>query len=57
MDECIRLGAYHKNTVKRLLGERDLQIPLPAVDGLPLCGAAVEIGRSLSAYRVEVGHA
>lgn len=57
LDECIRLGAYHKNTVKRLLGERDFQIPLSALDGLPMCGAAMEIARSLSAYRVEVGHA
>ncbi len=57
LDECIRLGAYHKNTVKRLLGERDLQIPLSAFDGLPMFRAALDITRSLSAYRVEVGHA
>ncbi len=57
LDECIRLGAYHKNTVKRLLGEHDFQIPLSALEGLPVCRAGLEITRSLSAYRVEVGHA
>jgi hypothetical protein len=57
LDECIRLGAYHKNTVKRLLGERDFQIPLPAVEGLPICGSSAELARPLSVYRVEVGHA
>jgi len=57
LDECIRLGAYHKNTVKRLLGEREFQIPLSALEGLPMCRAALDITRSLSAYRVEVGHA
>jgi hypothetical protein len=57
LDECIRLGAYHKNKVKRLLGERDFQIPLSALEGLPVCRAGLEIVRSLSAYRVEVGHA
>jgi transposase len=57
LDECIRLGAYHKNTVKRLLGERDFQVPLSTLDGLPMHRAALDITRSLSAYRVEVGHA
>ena len=57
LDECIKLGAYHKNTVKRLLGERDFQIPLSALEGLPVCRAGLEITRSLSAYRVEVDHA
>jgi transposase len=57
LDECIRLGAYHKNTVKRLLGERDFQIPLSALEGLPMCRAALDITRSLSAYHVEVSHA
>ncbi|MBU3931022.1 MAG: IS21 family transposase [Proteobacteria bacterium] len=57
LDECIRLGAYHKNTVKRLLGERDFQIPLSVLDGLPMHRAALDITRSLSAYRVEVAHA
>ena len=57
LEECIRLGAYHKNTVKRLLGERDFQIPLSALEGLPMCRAALDITRSLSAYHVEVSHA
>ena len=57
LDECIRLGAYHKNTVKRLLGERDFKIPITVLDGLPIRKAALDIARSLSAYRMEVNHA
>lgn len=57
LDECIRLGAYHKNTVKRLLGERDFKIPITVLDALPIHTAGLDITRSLSAYRMEVGHA
>lgn len=57
LDECIRLGAYHKNTVKRLLGERDVHIPISDLAGCPTLRAALDITRSLSVYRVEVAHA
>jgi hypothetical protein len=61
LDECIRLGAYHKNTVKRLLGERDLQITdvahqVSLLDKSPIDIKDVDIARPLSAYRVEVSH-
>lgn len=57
LDECITLRAYHKNTVKRLLGERDTDIPVRNVSGTFPLGASVDIVRPLSDYRVEVAHA
>ncbi len=57
LDECIRLGAYHKNTVKRLLGERDFRIAntqdrVSLPDKLYAGMKKVDIARSLSAYHL-----
>ena len=55
LDECIQLGAYHKNTVQRLLARKEPHCPvsLKPVD-LPV---GFDIARSLSSYRMEVSHA
>jgi hypothetical protein len=55
--ECIKLGAYHKNTVKRLLGEREPEIFSPELKSATLLCRAVDIARPLSEYRVEVPYA
>lgn len=56
LDECIRLSAYHKNTVKRLLGEREVMIQVMDGPG-SFSPVAADISRSLAVYRVEVDHA
>lgn len=55
--ECIKLGAYHKNTVKRLLGEREPDIFSPELAAATVGWTAVDIARPLSEYHVEVTHA
>lgn len=54
--ECIAIGAYHKNSVKRLLSVRKIQEPKsnPVLTARML--PHVDIRRGLSAYRVEVSH-
>lgn len=57
LTECTKMGAYHKNSVKRLLGEREIKKPcIETVLMPPLC-LSVTIERPLSAYKVEVDHA
>ena len=56
LSECIKMGAYHKNSVKRLLGEREMGKPCMETSCmLPL--PTVNITRSLSEYKMEVPHA
>ena len=52
LSECAAMGAFHKNTVKRLLGTRMLK--LPAITSGPFVGPAPLV-RNLSVYR-EVVH-
>jgi hypothetical protein len=61
LDECIRIGAYHKNTVKRLLTEDNVQVMVPegGVSGENESLAnmeKVDISRPLLAYHVEANH-
>lgn len=61
LDECIRIGSYHKNTVKRLLSENNVQFPPPESGGFPenVSLASLEnvnISRSLLVYHVEASH-
>jgi hypothetical protein len=52
--ECITIGTYHKNSVKRLLSVRKPQQP-PIVPLVPVCVMpSVTLRRGLSEYRVEV---
>ena len=55
--ECIGLGAYHKNSVKKLLGEKELAQPCLEVSGVLPVTPLVNITRPLADYRVEVTHA
>jgi transposase len=55
--ECIGLGAYHKNSVKKLLGEKELAQPCLEVSGVLPVAPLVNITRPLADYRVEVTHA
>jgi len=54
--ECIRIGAYHKNSVKRLLSLRKIHEPVAVPAPAALIFPSVDITRGLSAYRVEVSH-
>lgn len=57
LSECIKMGAYHKNSLKRLLGKREMEKPcMETFDMLPL-PVSVNITRPLSEYKVEVNHA
>lgn len=52
LKECLSMGAFHKNTVKRLLATKALKVPT-----LPLAGFAgpAPLVRNLAVYR-EVIH-
>ena len=52
LSECIDIGAYHKNTVKRLLMSRLEPRPLEASQS-PQGAYSVDIKRALSEYKVE----
>ena len=52
LSECMTMGAFHKNTVKRLLASKALKVPVPSLSGF--AGPAPLI-RNLSVYR-EVIH-
>ncbi|RMG72468.1 MAG: transposase, partial [Nitrospirae bacterium] len=53
--ESIEMGAYHKNSVKRLLEGKTLNpTPIVAINGLPII-PAITIKRPLSRYRVHTG--
>ncbi len=54
--ECIEIGTYHKNSVKRLLQVR--QMPAPVIEPLSSIHSvsSVDITRDLSFYRMEVFH-
>ena len=54
--ECLTIGAYHKNSVKRLLSLRKIQRPVIRLDLTTEMFPHVDITRGLSAYRVEVTH-
>ena len=57
LKECVTIGTYHKNSVKRLLSVRKPQHP-PIVPLVPVCAMPpVVLRRELSEYRVEVCHA
>jgi len=59
LDECIRIGAYHKNTVKRLLSENNVQLTPPesGAENASLAGLEnVNISRALLVYHVEASH-
>jgi transposase len=55
--ECTKMGAYHKNSVKRLLGQREMKSPCMETTCMPPFSVSVTIERPLSAYKVEVDHA
>ena len=55
--ECIKLGAYHKNTVKRLLGEKEMRSLPPDVLSAGPEMRRTDISRPLTYYRVEASHA
>lgn len=57
LSACIKIGAYHKNSVKRLLEQREIKKPYIDTGVMPPLSVSVPIERSLSAYRVEVDHA
>ncbi len=50
LDECIVMGAFHKNTVKRLLASKILKIPSSAV-GISIVVPSAPISRPLSVYK------
>ncbi|MDR3713339.1 MAG: IS21 family transposase [Puia sp.] len=52
--ECIEIGAYHKNSVRRLLGCRAPQSSPPEILNEPYMPSPVDIKRPLCAYKVEV---
>ena len=52
--DCIEMGRFHKNTVKRLLTPKPLKCPSPST-GSPSLHASVPITRSLSVYK-ELAH-
>ncbi|MGO9612813.1 MAG: hypothetical protein ACLPX5_07250, partial [Dissulfurispiraceae bacterium] len=52
--ECIEIGAYHKNSVRRLLGCRAPQSSPPEILNEPYMPSPVDIRRPLCAYKVEV---
>lgn len=56
LTECIEIGAYHKNSVQRLLGVRKIQKPIVVPILSTRMFEVVDITRRLSAYRVEVSH-
>jgi hypothetical protein len=53
LHECMTMGAFHKNTVKRLLASKALKVPVPPLHGV-FTGPAPLI-RNLAVYR-EVVH-
>lgn len=58
LEACVQIGAYHKNSLMRLLNPRKLKHP-PLVSSLPVWGSpGQETRRSLSIYAglYEVGH-
>lgn len=57
LSECTKMGAYHKNSVKRLLGEREIKSPCIETACMPTVSLSVNIERPLSAYKVEADHA
>jgi len=56
LTECIEIGAYHKNSVQRLLGLKKLQKPVASTVLATRMPEPVSITRGLSDYRVEVSH-
>jgi hypothetical protein len=56
LTECIDIGTYHKNSVKRLLSVRKIQKPIAAPILTTRVFEGVDITRRLSAYRVEVSY-
>jgi len=56
MKECVEIGAYHKNSVKRILSCKELKIPsLEIFTGIYI-SEPYDIKRPLSEYRVEVSY-
>ena len=53
LSECIEIGAYHKNTVKRLLMSRLESPSVEVSQSLPGGAGSVNIKRALSEYKVE----
>lgn len=56
LTECIKIGTYHKNSVKRLLSVRKIQKPIAGPILTTRVFEGIDITRRLSAYRVEVSH-
>jgi transposase len=56
LSECINIGTYHKNSVKRLLSSRDIKRFLPELHYHSNAFPSVDIRRELSSYRVEVSY-
>jgi transposase len=56
LSECIEIGAYHKNSVKRLLEDKAPKIQ-PESLGSPYIAPAVNITRPLSDYKVSASSA
>jgi len=54
LTECISIGAYHKNSVKRMLSLRKIQEPVTGPVLTARMFPSIDITRGLSAYRVEV---
>jgi transposase len=54
--DCIKIGAYHKNSVRRLLEYRIPQNSPPGILNELYIPSPVDIRRPLSAYKVEVHH-
>jgi hypothetical protein len=57
LNQCIEIGTYHKNSVKRLLGEREIGNPCLESFGVLPASSSVDIERPLCEYRMEVAHA
>jgi len=57
LSECIKIGAYHKNSVKMLLEKRQVNTACIKTLLMPAPGLPVNIERDLSFYRMEVAHA
>ena len=55
INECIEIGAYHKNSVKRLLSLKDIEKPITEVVTPPHLFRNMDIKRDLSVYRVSGG--
>jgi len=52
LHECMSMGAFHKNTVKRLLASKALKVPAPPLSGF---AGPAPLVRNLAVYR-EVIH-